>query len=416
MEKCQRSAEDIATYGPLTEELMERRAKVRGLLALVSTTSDGKKRMEFVQRDFNATMNIRRGAVLEKRPPERTRKNFIGQHLKVDLYEKKLEPAVGGRSKKTGRRVCTSVGDAFARARSPPLLYTGGDGMQPRRRYRGHATINEERHRAAQFATAASGYVEEREAALREQCVVFQGKLQAFAREHRREIESDGALRTRFLELCMNLGVEPFLSRRSVWSQLLGLSEWYARLGFLVAQIALATRDWNGGVIRLTVLRRALQRRLDVDCGTQEPSEKRARIISNDDIARAVRTLERLRAGFRIISIDEGKKECCLVSGAAGEISFTEDEKAVLQRARATGGSICRQDLPWENIRWGRSIERLLQLGILWVDDGASDGQRRYWALGLIPESIEDQNPVSESGPSDRYEGRPITSVASKLP
>jgi hypothetical protein len=46
MEKCQRSPEDIKKYGPLTEEQMERRAKVRGLLALISTTSDGKKRME----------------------------------------------------------------------------------------------------------------------------------------------------------------------------------------------------------------------------------------------------------------------------------------------------------------------------------------------------------------------------------
>jgi hypothetical protein len=47
-------------YGPLTEEQMERRAKVRGLLALISTTSDGKKRMEFVNRDFNAAINVRK--------------------------------------------------------------------------------------------------------------------------------------------------------------------------------------------------------------------------------------------------------------------------------------------------------------------------------------------------------------------
>jgi len=60
MEKCQRSPEDIKKYGALTDEQMERRAKVRGLLALVSATSDGKKRMEFVNRDFNAAVNIRR--------------------------------------------------------------------------------------------------------------------------------------------------------------------------------------------------------------------------------------------------------------------------------------------------------------------------------------------------------------------
>ena len=104
MEKCQRSLEDVKKYGPLTEEQMERRAKVRGLLALVSTTNDGKKRMEFVNREFNAAMNIRRCAVLEKRPPESTRGNFVGQPLEVELYEKKLEAVMGGRSRKTGRR------------------------------------------------------------------------------------------------------------------------------------------------------------------------------------------------------------------------------------------------------------------------------------------------------------------------
>jgi len=108
MEKCQRSPEEIAKYGPLTEEQMERRAKVRGLLALVCTTNDGKKRMEFVNRDFNAAINTRRCAVLEKRPPERTRENFIGQPLKVELYEKKLEAVVGGRSRKPRKRLHVS--------------------------------------------------------------------------------------------------------------------------------------------------------------------------------------------------------------------------------------------------------------------------------------------------------------------
>jgi len=104
MQKCQRSPEDIAKYGALTEEQMERKAKVRGLLALENTTN-GKKRMEFVNRDFHTPINIRRCAVLEKRPPELTRANFVRQPLEVELYEKKLEAVVGGRSRKTGRRL-----------------------------------------------------------------------------------------------------------------------------------------------------------------------------------------------------------------------------------------------------------------------------------------------------------------------
>jgi len=105
IEKCRSSPEGIAKYGPLTEAQMERRAKVRGLLALVSTTNDGTERMEFVNRDFNAAIKITTCAVLESRPPELPRENVIGQPPKVELFEKKLESVVGGRSKKAGRRL-----------------------------------------------------------------------------------------------------------------------------------------------------------------------------------------------------------------------------------------------------------------------------------------------------------------------
>jgi hypothetical protein len=74
----------------------------------VSTTRTGKKRMEFVNRDFNAAINVRRCAVLETRTPELTREDFVGQPLKVELYEKKMEAVVGGRSKQTGRRLHAS--------------------------------------------------------------------------------------------------------------------------------------------------------------------------------------------------------------------------------------------------------------------------------------------------------------------
>jgi len=45
---------------------------------------------------------------MEKKPPQLTRENFKGQPLKVELYEKKVEPVAGGRSKKTGRHLLVS--------------------------------------------------------------------------------------------------------------------------------------------------------------------------------------------------------------------------------------------------------------------------------------------------------------------
>jgi len=105
MEKCQRSPEEIAKYGPLTVEQMERSAKVRGLLALVRTTPNGYNRMEFANRNLNAVINVKTCAVLERRPSEWTRENFVRQSLKVELYEKQLEEVVGGRARKPRKRL-----------------------------------------------------------------------------------------------------------------------------------------------------------------------------------------------------------------------------------------------------------------------------------------------------------------------
>jgi len=42
---------------------------------------------------------------METRPSESTREKFVGQPLKVELYETRLKAVVGGRTKKTGRRL-----------------------------------------------------------------------------------------------------------------------------------------------------------------------------------------------------------------------------------------------------------------------------------------------------------------------
>jgi len=99
MQKCQWNSEDIKKYGALTKQQMESRAKVPGLLALVSTTTDGNQRIEFVNRDFNAAINIERCVLMIKRPPELMRASFVGQPLKVISYKQKTKSAAGAWSK-----------------------------------------------------------------------------------------------------------------------------------------------------------------------------------------------------------------------------------------------------------------------------------------------------------------------------
>ena len=152
MEKRQRSPEDRKKYGALTEQQVERGAKVRGLLALVSTTSDGKKCMEFVNRDSNAAINTRRCAVLETRPPDFTRGNFVEQPLKVVLCEKKLEAVFGGRPRKTWRRLHVGwrrfVEGAFTAATVLPTAASYADlhpGCQPTTTHPTHGHEGERR-------------------------------------------------------------------------------------------------------------------------------------------------------------------------------------------------------------------------------------------------------------------------------
>jgi len=65
--------------------------------------------------------------VLETRPPESTREDFVGQPLKVELYETRLEAVVGGRSKKTweasASRLETSCLGRVSRHYWTPLLF-----------------------------------------------------------------------------------------------------------------------------------------------------------------------------------------------------------------------------------------------------------------------------------------------------
>ena len=104
MEKCHRRSEDIEKYGPLTEERMERRAKVRGLVAFLSRNR-GEKGVECANRDFNAAMYIRRCAVPEKRPEQLTRAIIVWQPLKIEVYSEHLKPIEGsGRERRV--RVC----------------------------------------------------------------------------------------------------------------------------------------------------------------------------------------------------------------------------------------------------------------------------------------------------------------------
>jgi hypothetical protein len=88
--------------------VVAQKAQVLGILALVRSTN-GIASMAFVNKAFNAAINIRRCAVLKTRPAELTRSKFVWQPLRLEVCRDKPKPIAGGRSKYAGRRLHVGV-------------------------------------------------------------------------------------------------------------------------------------------------------------------------------------------------------------------------------------------------------------------------------------------------------------------
>jgi hypothetical protein len=61
--------------------------------------------MEFVNKDFNTTIRIRRHVVLTARHAVLKQSSFVGQPLRLELCKEQLKPVAVGRSKTAGKRL-----------------------------------------------------------------------------------------------------------------------------------------------------------------------------------------------------------------------------------------------------------------------------------------------------------------------
>ena len=87
---------------------------------------------------------------------------------------------------------------------------------------------------------------------------LFKTNLQEFASKHTQDIKRDPIFRMHFQNMCSQVGVDPLASHKGFWSELLGVGNFYYELAVQVAQICLATREKNGGLLDLVELERQL--------------------------------------------------------------------------------------------------------------------------------------------------------------
>ncbi|KAI8920260.1 EAP30/Vps36 family-domain-containing protein [Powellomyces hirtus] len=242
------------------------------------------------------------------------------------------------------------------------------------RRRAGISGLQQQARTNADFQRAGEALSHSQLEQLKTQLAVFKTNLEGFASKYRKDIKRDATFRMHFQRMCTNIGVDPLASNKGFWSELLGVGDFYYELGVQIAEICIATRERNGGLIDVKDLQRAVERLRGKEADAQE--------ISEDDIARSIKTLKPLGSGFALVQIGARK----MVQSVPRELNA--DFATVLGLAQAKGYTTRRDVvalLAWDADRAQTVLDDLLKDGICWVDAQADPPQ--FWVAGFFVSS-----------------------------
>uniref|UniRef100_A0A7S2ZR22 Vacuolar-sorting protein SNF8 n=1 Tax=Rhodosorus marinus TaxID=101924 RepID=A0A7S2ZR22_9RHOD len=209
--------------------------------------------------------------------------------------------------------------------------------------------------------------------AMRTQMRQFQESLETYAREHKKEIQNNPELRRKFHKMCSDVGVDPLVSSKNQWTSL-GIGDFYFELAVRTVEICLATRSLNGGIIDAEELLMRLQKK----------RIKYTEEITIDDIEKAVKKLHIFGGGFALLKL--GKKYVVRSVPVELDRDHTIILGAVEQEGHGTQSQIT-QKVGWDEGRFHKAMNFLLENEMVWVDDQAES--RIYWFLGLVHQAEE---------------------------
>uniref|UniRef100_A0A7S0ZAI5 Vacuolar-sorting protein SNF8 n=1 Tax=Timspurckia oligopyrenoides TaxID=708627 RepID=A0A7S0ZAI5_9RHOD len=237
------------------------------------------------------------------------------------------------------------------------------------RRGIGVSGLQEEAMRQRAFEERGAALEAETVEKMKLQMIEFQKNLEIFAKNHKKEIQTNPEFRTQFHKMCATAGVDPLTSTKGVWSEVLGVGNYYYELAIRTAEICINTRVLNGGMLEVSECKKRLE-------------QKRftyTEHVSEDDIERAVKKLKVLQGGFDIVRL--GKKS--VIQSIPMELS--PDHTTILRLAENTGFltlSSTVNALKWQENRVRDAFEYFLQHEIAWIDTQTKEST--YWFLGLV--------------------------------
>ena len=207
---------------------------------------------------------------------------------------------------------------------------------------------------------------------LSNQLGTFHSHLEEFAMKHKQEIRKNPQFRHQFQQMCATIGVDPLASGKGFWSEMLGVGDFYYELGVQAVEICIATRPYNGGIVKLSDLHQKLMK----------TRGKYGQDISVEDVRTAIKKLKVLGTGFALLG--SGSKQ--IVQSVPGELNM--DHTKILELAQQNNGKVSLSDieksLSWKEERTQNLLEHLIKEGMCWIDDQTTDKQRWYWFPALF--------------------------------
>ncbi|OCK85814.1 ESCRT-2 complex [Lepidopterella palustris CBS 459.81] len=263
--------------------------------------------------------------------------------------------------------------------------------MSSNRRGVGLSAFTRNHISTAQYASHGNALRSAQAESLQTQLSVFQSVLHQFSITHAKDIRSNPTFRAEFARMCNTIGVDPLASSHhkstssggggkaegggSFWAQMLGgsVNDFYFELGVRVVEVCRDTRPENGGMIAVSEVRQRVQKGKGIGGGME---------VSDDDVLRAVSSLQPLGSGFTIMKLGHNQ----MIRSIPKELNT--DQSTVLEAIQVLGYitvSMLQLNLSWERARAIAVIDDLMADSLVWVDRQAEETE--YWSPTFIHDS-----------------------------
>lgn len=232
------------------------------------------------------------------------------------------------------------------------------------------------------YSTHGSQLKSAASASLLAQREVIQSLLHNFAVEHADAIKSNPSFRAEFARMCHAVGVDPLAGTNARGKQTGGLrakvfgadlKDFYCSVAVRVVELCQRTVAENGGLIGVAECCESVKKGKAIGGGLQ---------VTEDDVKNAVKSLEPLGSGFKIIPI-AGKD---FIRSIPKELNT--DQSTVLEILQLLGSvtvSLLRINLNWPKARAQTVIDDLLADSLVWIDQQSAEPE--YWSpQGLLDE------------------------------